>query len=778
LCVQLLPYTLLAQRTIDKSIYTQVYYDSIRTKVSDSAKEHYVLKAHRLPPGRRISIDGRLEESAWYAAEHAGNFIEKEPYPLVPSSEKTEFAILYDDENVYAGFWCWDSDPDKIVQQLNPRNTSSPDNVQIFFDTYHDQRTGYKFTISPTGVQMDELRYDDVKRDLNWNGVWYSAAHVDDRGWYAEARIPLYNLRFRENREQIWGVNVLRHISKNASRAQWKPHLPEWENSTRMSTLGDLVGIGAVKSGRMFEVRPYGVTGFAETLTTEAERKIGSGFDLRFTPSSNLTADLTINPDFAQVDADVLVINLTRFPTRFGELRPFFTERTNIFNTPIEQFYSRRIGARGDIIAGGKITGRSEKGLSYGVLAAASGKSPFSSFQNNVQFREEADFAVARVKKDLFSSSSVGILAATKEEQGRYNRTLGMDGSFVLTRNHLLDIQIAKGSTEAFKKRDMAYYNRLQITGDVFGFIAEANRVEPFFDINRIGFMQKEMFRGWNAATGELRVSPRINKHRLRRINALLAFNFWQDMFTDEYLNAWLIENPELEPAPAFGALLTGENGGRTISDGMRESENWQLQGELNFQFLNEAGLSLSASRFRDTEVIGRYSGKTWEVQFTTRPASLGATFEANAGISGGDYYNFTQKYAGSHRTASISGNGRLAKSTLTRLQGEFTRTYAPDSRRDGQFWQLSSYTTFMFNKDFYLRLHLQGHFETTYHTEKISLNDYILSWLLSWQYRPGAFFFIAYNEGRLDETDGLQSRKFFFRDRTLVVKLSYFFTI
>ncbi len=187
-----------AQRVVDMSQYSQAYYDSIRVQVFDTTNINYTIHAFRLTRDDNIIIDGKFNEPAWSKAEHKGDFIEKEPYPLIPTSDETEFAILYDDENLYVGVWCWDEQPDKIVAYLAPRGTYGADNLQLFLDSYNDKRTGYKFVISPTGVQGDELRYDDVKRDRNWNGIWYSEGSVDDKGWYAEIKIPFFNLRYSQ----------------------------------------------------------------------------------------------------------------------------------------------------------------------------------------------------------------------------------------------------------------------------------------------------------------------------------------------------------------------------------------------------------------------------------------------------------------------------------------------------------------------------------------------------------------------------------------------------
>ena len=216
------------QRTVDYSQFSPVYFDSIRALVYDTAKENYIIHAYRLSASdEKIIIDGQLNETTWKKAEHGGGLLEKEPFPLVPMSEETEFAILYDDENLYVGVWCWDSEPGKIVQQLSPRGTTAPDHLMLFFDSYHDHRTGYKLSVSPTGVQVDELRYDDIKRDQNWNGIWYSEGSVDENGWYAEVKIPFFNFRYSRKAHQTWGFNIMRNISKDASRGQWKPHLPE-----------------------------------------------------------------------------------------------------------------------------------------------------------------------------------------------------------------------------------------------------------------------------------------------------------------------------------------------------------------------------------------------------------------------------------------------------------------------------------------------------------------------------------------------------------------------
>jgi hypothetical protein len=763
-----------AQREKYFSQFPPSYFDSIRASVNDTLREHYTIKAYRLSATDEIIIDGKLDEPVWQKAERKGNLLEKEPFPLIPMSEETEFAILYDDQNLYIGVWCWDSEPKKIIQQLSPRGTSAPDHLMFFIDSYHDHRTGYKFVVSPTGVQVDELRYDDIKRDDNWNGIWYSEGTVDEKGWYAEVKIPFFNFRYPKEATQTWGFNVMRNISKNASRGQWKPHLPEWDNTTRMSQMGHIENINNISAGRTFELRPYGVASSSENPDRIPYRQFSFGGDIRFSPSPNLTADITINPDFAQVDADIFEINLTRFPTRFKELRPFFTERINIFNTPLELFYSRRIGAKGDITGGAKMTGKLKHGVEFGVIGNLTGESFFSSSEQNT---ENALFTVMRVKKDILGSSSIGILGATKEDPDRYNRIVGVDGSFMLNSNDIIDFQIASGQTELNNPQNMAYTFEYIRTGDLMGFKFNYDRIEPGFEINRVGYIQKEADRGWDKQSGVFRISPRINKFHIRRIITNLTYENRRDLFTSRYINRWLTLYPAFTPEQKFGSIIYSDTEGRTIGDGIRDADNSRYGGDLTVNLINEMSFSSELKYYSATELTGSYHGNFIKINYSTRPLSLGTQFAGSFSASQGTLYNFERRYVGNQKSISVNGEGRFAHNIITKLQGDFTNTYDPADINEGTYFKLSSNSTIMFTKDFFFRVHAQGILGTKYYERKYISNDYLLSCLLSWEYRPGSFLYLAYNEGRYYNSE-FNIRDLEFKNRTLILKVSYFFSI
>jgi len=755
------------------SEYSQAYYDSIRTMVYDSTNQNYIINAYRLRENDNIKIDGMLSEHAWNVAEHRGDFLEKEPYPLIPMREDTEFAILYDDENLYIGVWCWDTDPEKIIQVLSPRNISGPDHLMLFLDSYFDKRTGYKFVVTPTGVQGDELRYDDVKRDQNWNGVWFSESSVDDKGWYAEIKIPFYNLRFSKKEEQTWGFNIMRTISKLAARGQWKPHLPEWDNTTRMSQLGEIRNIRNISTGRMFEIRPYSTLSSATDIELSNTTAFNFGGDVRFSPSPNITTDFTFNPDFAQVDADVFEINLTRYPTRFKELRPFFTERINVFNTPLELFYSRRVGASGDILGGIKATGKLDRGVEFGVLGNLTGESLFTNSTNN----EKALFGVMRVKKDILGSSSIGFLAETKEEKDYYNRVLGIDGSFVLSGKDIVDVQVSTGQTEMEYDKNMAYILSYLRTGDLWGITCNLERIEPFFEINRIGYIQKEEARGWNKANSIFRVSPRLHKNNLHKFITNLELEYNKDLFSDIYINNWLTHNPDMEPGEMFGTVQSnGEE--RIITGGQRHANNFLAGGDISLTTKSDGAILFGYKRINATELTGSYSGNLFSFNITTRPVTKGARVAGILDANTGVMYNFNQKYVGKQSGVSIDGEGRLGKNFLTKLQSAYTQTLNPSGEKDGRYYKISSNSTLMFTKYFYFRLHAQAIFGTTWYDQKQIQNEYLLSGLLSWEYRPGSFLYLAYNEGRFDSSGVDESDYFKLSNRTIILKLSYFFSL
>jgi hypothetical protein len=374
-------------------------------------------------------------------------------------------------------------------------------------------------------------------------------------------------------------------------------------------------------------------------------------------------------------------------------------------------------------------------------------------------------------------SSSIGILAATKEEKGQFNRILGLDGSFVLSGNDLVDIQVASGQVQEGNNKNKAFVLSYLRTGDLFGVTGKLEKVEPFFEINRLGYIQKEFGRGWNKANGVFRVSPRINKHKIRRIIANVEWEYNQDLFSDEYINHWLDIYPVFIPDAMFGNVVAQENE-RYIGQGTRRNANFQAGGDISVNTMNEMIILAGYKRLNATELTGEYAGTLWNFNCTTKSTSKGARVAGIFDATFGTLYNFQQKYVGHQQSFSIDGEGRLGRNFLSKLQGGYVETQNPEGEKDGRYFKISSNSTLMFTKHFYLRLHAQGIFGTTWYDQKQIYNEYLISGLLSWEYRPGSFLYLAYNEGRFDSEQPDKSQFMVLNNRTLILKLSYFFSI
>jgi hypothetical protein len=409
----------------------------------------YRALATRATPGTP-AIDGRLDEAVWLLAEPLTEFVQRDPDEGEPATERTVVRVLYDDGSLYIGIRAYDSEPDKISGQLTRRDQFSPsDWLCVSIDSYYDRRTAFEFRVNPAGVERDMYRYDDTNADDSWNAVWEVATSVDDEGWIAEFRIPFSQLRFSEAPQQVWGFNVERHIQRKNEVVQWKP-IPK-DASGWVSEYGDLAGIDGIEPPRRLELLPYVVAtqGFTpeqqgNPFQTGKEFQGGLGADLRYGLSNSLTLNLTVNPDFGQVEADPSVVNLSAFETFFAEKRPFFLEGANIFRFGLsggghgmeQLFYSRRIGRRPQgsaddrggyadypdnttIVAAAKLSGKSASGWTTGVLDAVTAEeravvidADGNRFEDVVE--PLTNYAVVRAQKDLNGGRSAvgGILTS------------------------------------------------------------------------------------------------------------------------------------------------------------------------------------------------------------------------------------------------------------------------------------------------------------------------------------------------------------------------------
>jgi hypothetical protein len=409
-------------------------------KKAEPDPEPYRALASRASPGTP-EIDGKLDDAAWALAEPLTGFTQRDPEEGQPASERTIAWVLYDDGHLYVGIRAYDSDPTKIVGQLTRRDQYSPsDWLTVSIDSYHDRRTAFSFSVNPAGTKRDQYLYDDTNSDISWNAVWDASSSVDEEGWIAEFRIPYSQLRFSQAPEQVWGFNVQREIQRKNETVQWKPIAKD--ASGWVSEFGDLAGIDGIVPPRRLEVLPYVV---AQQWVTPAQpgnpfengtKFFGTfGGDVRFGLTNSLTLNVTVNPDFGQVEADPSVVNLSAFETFFSERRPFFLEGANIFNYSLSGghgseglFYSRRIGRRPQgvadprggfveyplnttIMAAAKLSGKTSNGWTIGVLDAVTGEEKATVIGADAVRHQDiveplTNYGLARVQKDFNGGQS------------------------------------------------------------------------------------------------------------------------------------------------------------------------------------------------------------------------------------------------------------------------------------------------------------------------------------------------------------------------------------
>ena len=442
------------------------------------AQQKRVYVAVRFPESS-IHLDGKAEEAVWFTAPRANKFIQSEPYENTEPTYQSYFRIGYDQKNLYVFIRAFDDEPQKIVRRVARRDEGdNSDEVGIILDTYHDQRTAFSFSVNAAGVRMDEVRSEGgFRSDDSWDPVWEAAVAVDDSGWTAEFKIPFSQLRFAGVPEQVWGLEVYRVLYRKQEVSYWS-FIPK-DAAQPIAYFGILRGIQNVQPSRRIELLPY-VVGSRETFLKEpgnpfrtGERLNGNiGLDGKIGITSDMNLDITINPDFGQVEADPSVVNLTEFETFYQEKRPFFIEGNNILtfslglgdgNSSREGlFYSRRIGRpphywpvlssgeyadvpRNTAILGAlKLTGKTASGLSVGALEAVTAQEyatvDSAGRRRKVTVEPLTNYFLGRMRQDYDGGNMVvgGMVTATlrriNEPHLNFLNKQAYTGGFDLTR--------------------------------------------------------------------------------------------------------------------------------------------------------------------------------------------------------------------------------------------------------------------------------------------------------------------------------------------------------
>ena len=454
------------------------------------------------------------------------DFVQSLPDEGAPATERTDVWILFDRNQIYISGRCWDSMPESewVANDMRRDSFNLLQNEQfgLMIDTFYDRRNGIIFNVNPLGGRLDAQVTNEQDFNADWNPIWEVETGRFEQGWTFEAAVPFKSLRYRPGEAQIWGVNLSRGV-------QWKnetsyivpmPASREPGGIMLVSLAATLVGLDVPDGNRTLEIKPYAITDLTSdrTVVPEVSNALAGdvGIDVKYGVTQNLVADLTVNTDFAQVEADLQQVNLTRFSLFFPEKREFFLENQGLFgfggggagpfgsgDAPV-LFYSRRIGLNEGqevpLQVGGRLTGRIGN-FSLGVMNVQTGDEP-------VTGALATNFSVVRVKRDLLRRSSIGAIFTGRSVSTvgtGSSQTYGLDGTFAFYDDLNIDTYWAKTETPGLGDDDVSYRAQLDYRGDRYGMRLEHLAVGTNFN-PEVGFLRREDF---ERSFGLFRFSPR-----------------------------------------------------------------------------------------------------------------------------------------------------------------------------------------------------------------------------------------------------------------------------
>ncbi|MCU0453187.1 MAG: carbohydrate binding family 9 domain-containing protein [Bacteroidetes bacterium] len=763
-------------------------------------------------------IDAHVNEPVWQLAPAITDFSQYEPDEGAVPTQRTEVRFLYDDDALYISATMFDADPSGIVARLARRDDEiESDFISFRIDSYHDFQTAYEFTVNAAGVKVDILQYDDgAREDVSWDAVWEVATRIGDHGWTAELRIPLTMLRFHDADEQVWGLQIVRGITRNKERDYWA--LIRRSESGWVSKFGVLRGIEGVKSRASLEVLPFGLV--ENTALTERPGRAGvhhtafnAGVDIKYRPTGGLTIDATFNPDFGQVEADPAVLNLSTFETFYPEKRPFFVEGVQIlrFTTFGDGFgpglfYSRRIGQPlsasppsngyvedeprfATILGAAKVSGKTSSGLSIGVLEAVTAEESATVVDSNGRRRDVrvapmTNYSLVRLRQDFSGNSNVGMILTSVNREDRIPAlTGGVDWNLRFLDNmYRVDGFVAHNRTAARGFVEEGQAGRVGLSkdgGPNWRGSVSADFTSRRYNINDIGFFRRpndhgvvgtityrddearEWTRRWNVS---LNHHKRWNYERAEINNSLSLTGYQQ------FMNYWDVSAGVTYDAGDFddretrGHGLYAKPSMRQVSLSIDSDSRAAIVGEMNLEY------AADSRRGRGMEI---------GVELLLKPSDA-LTIEMEV----------------QHELVDREFAWMTNRSDTLVMPGSF----AVFADRTTRAWDATARGSFVFSRDLTLQWYLQwfaakGRYEDAqarlgvdayrpYSQPVREFNDlsFHSNLVLRWEYRPGSTLFLVWSHSR--SGDGgpfgnglLRDADDTFRlapDNVLLMKLSY----
>jgi len=698
-------------------------------------KKNINYKYHIRQATSAIKIDGIADEQAWQDAEVAQNFCMVLPMDTSKATVCTEVKMAYDQKNIYILAICYKAlaGPNMVESLKRDFNFQKNDNFIFFMDTFNDLTSGYSFGANAAGGEWDGTMYEGGKVDLNWTNKWVSAVKDYPDRYIFEAAIPFKAIRYKKGITE-WGINFSRNDLKTTEKSAWAP-VPRQFPTASLAYTGTLVWDNPPPDpGSNVSIIPYGLTGISKDYHDHKNIavKATAGVDAKIAMSSALNLDLTVNPDFSQVDADKQVINLSRFELFYPETRQFFLENGDQFNNfgyaSIQPFFSRRIGLTSNIIGGFRLNGKLDKDWRIGVMDMQTSSNDSLPAQN---------FTVIALQRKILARSNIGFLFVNKESfnypdvqpasqpnNSKYNSSVGLEFNLASSSNTWTGKELVlKSFTPGKTGHDFTDAGNIQFTNKYWAIGGEYEYVGANYNAE-VGYVPRH---------GYIKVNPVI-AYLFFPARGLILSHGPQLNFTDYYDDSF---NPT-DNRSFLSYLLTFRD--RSTLTGLVEHDYVKLLSP--FDPTNFVGHSLATGN--------QSRWNNMELSYFSVPQSV---FTYDFTFDYGGYYDNGKKIS----LATDFGYrfqplvNILWSTTVSRLQ-------LPSPWNQNTFWLIGPKIDVTLTNKFFLT----GYYQYNQQGRNFNINT-----RLQYRYRPASDFFIVY-------TDNYLPRPFNVKSRMLVFKFTY----
>jgi hypothetical protein len=713
---------------------------SCLTATAQKINESYQL--HMKQGSSPIMIDGVLDEQAWLDADVATDFFMVLPMDTSKARLRTEVRMTYDAHNLYliAVSYLPPNSKRYFVESLRRDFTfGKNDNFLLFMDPFDDQTNGFSFGANAAGAQWDGTMYEGGKVDLSWDNKWTSSVSYDNEKWIFEAAIPFKSIRYKKGITR-WGINFSRLDLRTTEKSSWAP-VPRQFPTASLAYSGVLVWDQPPPDpGANVSIIPYVLGGISkdhekETPTTY-KKEIGVDAKVAITSSINL--DLTVNPDFSQVDVDRQVTNLDRYELFFPERRQFFLENGDLFANfgyaTIRPFFSRRIGLGTPIEYGARVSGKLDKNWRIGAMDMQTGKV-------EDQYLPRQNFAVVALQRKLFARSNVGVIFINKQSMNytpdddpsipkysQYNRNLGLEYNLASSNNTWTGKAIVlKSFSPTSTDKDFTHAANLQY----------ANRRLT------VSWQHEYVGTNYNAEVGYV---PRTNYVRINPLVGYLFFSKGKKI---------LSHGPKIQSSYFFDTSFNPTDNSSMLSYGITFRTQAVMTAWVGDDYVKLLRPFDPTNSGKDTLATGtEHQWKSFGVDFTSKPQSL---FTYLVSTRYGGYYA-----DGTRLTLSGEVGYRLQPYLSLNVTWSYNDIVLPEPWNRNQFWLVGPrLDVTMTNKLFFTAF-------AQYNEQQNNVN---LNTRFQWRYKPASDLFIVYTDNYLPESFGV-------KNRSIVLKFTYWWNI